>query len=402
MPPLSTGGQRKTGIRDSSALDKPAQPDFFGPSVRKLTYDYKDVLFAPRFALSGKKIKIAFWGLLAGYAGYFVFAYLNQWMQGQPPAETWSDYSLFPYFDLEEGGLLGGVLAIGLFAWLGFCYLTASFVSAKLNFEELSGNPFFSVSDSVKYLYEHKRKLYLPPFYIFLFSLLILVMLVVPILLGKIPAVGELGLSIFFLFPLMIFAGVLVFVWGVLTVGIFFGPTIAAVEPGDTFEVVFNLFNSIWRQPWRFAGYNGIGFGLAKLAGLTLAYFFLLSAGLFDYLASAIIGFKWDYLLESALGYFRPDTPLVIFATSLFPWSDAVIHLPVSEGAPELERIGQFSSLILGLSFFVLLLFSLAYGLSVVFGTQVLAYLAVRKKEGADLLSASPIEAEAVPVVEPQ
>ncbi len=370
--------------------------------MRKLTYDYKDILFAPRFALSGKKIRVAFWGLLAGYAGYFVLAYINQWMQGQPPSQIWNDYSLFPYFDLEEGGLWGGVLAIGLFAWLGLCYLTASFISAKLNYEELHGNPFFSTRDAVQYLFEHKRKLYLPPFFIFLFSLLILVMLLVPIFLGKIPAAGELGLSVFFLFPLMVFAGVLVFVWGVLTVGIFFGPTIAAVEPGDTFEVVFNLFNSIWRQPWRFVGYNGIGFGLAKLASLALAYFFLVSVGLFDYLASAIVGYKWDYLLETALNYFRPDTPFVIFATSLSPWSDAVIQLPVSEGAPELGKVGQFSSLLLGLWFFVLLLFSLAYGLSVVFGTQVLAYLAVRKKEGADLLSVSSIETEAVPVVEPQ
>ena len=370
--------------------------------MRKLTYDYKDILFAPRFALSGKKIRVALGGLLAGYAGYLLFAYLNQWLQGQPPVETWNDYSIFPYFDFEEGGLWGGLLAILLFAWIGFCYLTVSLVSAKLNYEELCGNPFFSARDAGRYLFEHKRKLYLPPFFIFLFSLLVLVMLVVPIILGKLPVVGELGLSIFFLFPLMIFAGVLVFVWVVLTVGIFFGPTIAAVEPGDTFEVVFNLFNSIWRQPWRFAGYNGIGLGLAKLAGLALAYFFLLSVGLFDYLASAIVGYKWDYLLETALGYFRPDTPLVIFATSLFPWGDAVIHLPVSEGAPELGRIGQFSSLLLGLSFFVLLLFSLAYGLAVVFATQVLAYLAVRKKEGVDLLAVSPLEAEAVPVVEPQ
>jgi hypothetical protein len=370
--------------------------------VRKLTYDYKDIFFAPRFALSGKKIKISFWGLLAGYAGYFVLAYLNQWLQGQSFAQTWNDYSLFPYFDFEAGGLVGGVLAILLFAWLGFAYLTASFVSAKLNYEELCGNPFFSARDAVSYLFEHKRKLYLPPFFIFLFSLLVLVMLLVPIFLGRLPGVGELGLSIFFLFPLMIFAGILVFVWGVLTVGIFFGPTIAAVEPGDTFEVVFNLFNSIWRQPWRFAGYNAIGFGLGKLGSLTIAYFFLLSVGLFNYLASELVGYKWDYLLEMALGYFRPDTPFVIFATSISPWSDAVINLPVAEGAPDIGRFGQFSSLILGLSFFVLLLFSLAYGLAVIFGTQVLAYLAVRKKEGADLLTAPPIEAQAVPVVEPR
>ncbi len=386
----------------ATTLDNLCRCGFFCASMRKLTYDYKDILFAPRFALSGKKIRVALGGLLAGYAGYLLLAYLNQWLQGQPPVETWNDYSIFPYFDFEEGGLWGGLLAILLFAWIGFCYLTVSLVSAKLNYEELCGNPFFSARDAGRYLFEHKRKLYLPPFFIFLFSLLVLVMLVVPIILGKLPVVGELGLSIFFLFPLMIFAGVLVFVWVVLTVGIFFGPTIAAVEPGDTFEVVFNLFNSIWRQPWRFAGYNGIGLGLAKLAGLALAYFFLLSVGLFDYLASAIVGYKWDYLLETALGYFRPDTPLVIFATSLFPWGDAVIHLPVSEGAPELGRIGQFSSLLLGLSFFVLLLFSLAYGLAVVFATQVLAYLAVRKKEGVDLLALSPLEAEAVPVVEPQ
>ncbi|MGE5692177.1 MAG: hypothetical protein ACM3YF_00180, partial [Candidatus Zixiibacteriota bacterium] len=115
-----------------------------------------------------------------------------------------------------------------------------------------------------------------------------------------------------------------------------------------------------------------------------------------------VVGYKWDYLLELALGYFRPDTPFVIFATSISPWSDAIINLPVSEGAPDIGRLGQFSSLILGLSFFVLLLFSLAYGLSVIFGTQVLAYLAVRKKEGTDLLSVPAVESEAVPVVEPK
>lgn len=386
----------------SSPLTFPRRPISFGANVRNLTYDYKDIFFAPRFGLSGKKIRVAFWMLLAGYAGYFVLAYFNQKIQGQSFGETWNDYSIFPYFDWEAGGFWGGGLAVLLFAWLGFCYLTASFISAKLSFEELSGNPFFSARDAVNYLFLHKRKLYLPPFFIFLFSLLILVMLVVPILLGKIPVVGELGLSIFFVFPLMIFAGVLVFLGVVLTVGIFFGPTIAAVEPGDTFEVVFNLFNSIWRQPWRFGGYNAIGAALAKLGSLILAFFFALSVGLFNYLASGIVGYRWDYLLDTALGYFRPDTPLVIFASSLLPWQNAIIKLPVSEGAPDLGTLGTLSAFILGLSFFALLLFSLAYGFSVVFSTQVLAYLAVRKHEGADLLAAPPVEQEAVPVLEPQ
>lgn len=371
-------------------------------SVRNLTYNFKDIFFAPRFALSGKKIQIAFWALLAGYGGYFVLAYLNQWIQGQSPAETWGDYSLFPYFDLQAGGFWGGIMAVLLFVWLGFCYLTASFVSAKLNFEELQGNPFFSVRDGFRFLNEHKRKLYLPPFFIFSFSLLILIMLVVPLILGKIPVIGEIGLSVFFLFPFFIFAAVLVFIWTTLTVGIYFGPTIAAVEPGDTFEVVFNLFNSLWRQPWRVAGYNGIGFILAKIASLVIAYFFLLSVGLFDYLASRIIGFKWDNILETALGNFRPDAPLVIFATSLLPWGKTIINLPVSEGSPGLNWAGELSGFLLSLSFFILLISALSYGLAVIFSTQVLAYLAVRKKEGADLLAPAPGPEEAVSVIEPQ
>lgn len=375
----------------------------YAASVRNLTYNFKDIFFAPRFALSGKKIKVAFWGVFAGYLGYFVLAYANQWLQGQPPAQTWNDYSLFPYFDFQAGGLWGGVIAILLFVCLGFCYLTASFISAKLNFEELLGNPFYSAGDAAKFLSQHKRKLYLPPFFIFLFSLLILVMLVVPIAAGRIPLIGELGLSLFFLFPLLVFAVALVFIWLVLTVGIFFGPTIAAVEPGDTFEVVFNLFNTLWRQPWRLGGYNIIGMGLAKLASLALAYFLLLSVGLFDYLASGIVGYKWDFILETALNYFRPDAPLVVFATSLLPWGDTVLNLPVSEGVPELAWASQLSGFLISLSFFALLIFSLAYGLSVAFSTQVLAYLAVRKREGADLLAISPLQPEeALPVTEPQ
>ncbi|GIS54063.1 hypothetical protein Ct9H90mP29_11050 [bacterium] len=47
-----------------------------------LYYDYRDILRAPRLALSGKKIWILIIGNIAGFITYWVFSYLSLYLAG--------------------------------------------------------------------------------------------------------------------------------------------------------------------------------------------------------------------------------------------------------------------------------------------------------------------------------
>ena len=94
-----------------------------------LYYDYRDILRAPRLALSGKKIWILIIGNIAGFITYWVFSYFSLYLAGITIGNAISQYGLYPCLYGNEAewyswlfyylGIIAWVIAI-LFSFLWF------------------------------------------------------------------------------------------------------------------------------------------------------------------------------------------------------------------------------------------------------------------------------------------
>ena len=314
----------------------------------KMKFDFRDIFTAPRMAFSIQRIWIQFAGMFVGYLGYLVFTYLSFVSCGYDIPLLWQKYGLLPclYVSAEAYPWYAWVLFIVGSLIFFLAYLVANTAVARAVYMIGKGNSFYSWKESYAFAFRKFWSVLMTPVsLVLLIAFLVLGSLVVG-LLGKIPFIGELGVSLFT--PLWFVSALLIFFFAIiLMVSLFLVPAIIATTDEDAFEAVFQVFSVTWSKPWSLIFYQAlslalavVSFGLFAIAAKTSIVimnnlFMGFMGGDFINLANngqAMVQ-SWTIMLQGPLtAIFGDLSPVMFFnnAFSMIPVSDLGISVVIS------------------------------------------------------------------------
>ncbi len=351
-------------------------------------FNYKDVFRAGRLGFSAKKMWVGFLGLLIGIVGYSILAYLAFLSSGWKWQEIWRAYRYIPIpyplgaVDLTPWGwVIWGVGSLFL-AFVGL--LTLASIS-KITFEQLRGDEFYEAKEAARFALKNWKGVFLSPVTLLIFIGVILLIGFVFGLWGRLPYFGQLFTGIF---AIPIFAGALfcVYLMVVFLVSLFMAPAIVATTESDTFDTLFETFSVINDQPWRFVLWEVLLTAVKGVGVFILAWF----------AKQALLLTDWALRLwQGPRGWMS------------MVWSNGIWYLPTCPPIPALERIcegclptllvphqalmgtwaDKWGGFFMGLSFYFVGLFVLAFGMSIWASGQTLIYtVLVKIKDEKNLL----------------
>ncbi len=349
--------------------------------MHQLQFDCRDMFRAPRLALSFQRIWIQFVGLVVGFLGYLVFTYLSFIASGLGLSAGWKKYGLLPCLVTEHAAWYSYIIfAVGAI-WLIVVYFVTATAVSRATYMLLKGNNFYTWREAFAFAIKKTSSIVLSPI-----SLVILIALIafggaVVGWLGKIPYVGEFGITIFT--PIWFFTSLLlVFMGIVVIVATIVSPAILATTDDDAFESVFQSFSIVWSQPWRLIFYQAINAILAIFAFVVLAFLSKKAFIVMDRIFAATMGA--DYQNISAHAMYLLSTWLafsIIWVEQLFgnlaPWIYfSREFVPLSLPMYQIVASHIFALWLVAIGGFVL-----SYGLSALNVGHTLAYLIIRKKK---------------------
>ncbi|NOY59629.1 MAG: hypothetical protein GXO75_11985 [Calditrichaeota bacterium] len=368
--------------------------------MQAFKFNYQDVFRAPRFAFSLQRMWIQLVGLSIGYIVYLILTYLSFLSAGFGLGGSWARYGLLPCL-LAAGESYPWyswlIWAAGSLLFAAILLVTNTAVSRAI-YMQVKGNNFYSWRESFSFALRKIWSVLLTPI-----SLLILVgfMIVGGLiigLLGKIPFIGELGVSFFTI--LWFFAALLLFfILIVATISVLLVPAIIATTDEDAFEAIFQSFSITWNQPWRFILYEATTLVLSVFAMGIFAFFVKESIMIMNNIFASSMGADFvnlsnngQAMLQSWLlmgqnvveGLFRGLAPLVYFQRDF-------ILIPASE----LPVTVVISSYFYGLSLLFIAGWVLSYGLATFASGNTVFYIVLRKiKDNENLLERKDKEEE--------
>lgn len=349
--------------------------------MQQMQFDFRDMFRAPRLALSLQRIWIQFVGLIVAFAGYWVLTYLSFAVAGIGISTGWQKYGLLPCLMGEQVNWISYVIFAVAVIWLLVVYLVTATAVSRASYMLLKGNNFYTWREAFSFSVKKAISLILSPV-----SLVILVALIafggaVVGWLGKIPYIGEFGITLFT--PIwMIFSLLIVFMAIVVVVAAVLSPAILATTDDDAFEAVFQSFSLVWSQPWRLIFYQIINAVLAVFAFFVLAYLMKKSFIVMDRIFAATTGADYQnisaqamYLISVWVAYsivwveqlFGHFAPWIYFSREFVP-----LNLPVHQ----IIAAHIFAVWMLLVGGYVL-----SYGLASLNVGNTLGYLILRKKK---------------------
>jgi hypothetical protein len=273
----------------------------------EMRFDYRDLFRSTRVAFSLQRIWVQFIGLFFGYIGYAVFAYLSLFSTGKESiAEFWESYHLLPcVFGAEGMHWYSWVLfCIGVFILVFFWLVSATGV-ARAAYMHLKGNTFYTWKEAFNFALKSKSgSLIATPITILVIAVFTGLGGVFMGLLGRIPYVGELGISLFSViwFVASLF---LVFVLLALGVSLLLIPAILATTDDDAFEGIFQSFSILYSQPWRLIIYNALVGFFTVLGFAVFAFFAKVSWVVMSRILMLGMGEKYENLSFNATYLFK-------------------------------------------------------------------------------------------------
>ncbi len=239
--------------------------------MNQMRFDVRDIFKSPRLAISLQRIWIQFLGLFLGYVGYLFFTYLSFMTAGIGLANGWKKYGLLPCLFSESTNWYSVIIYLIGLVWLIAVYLISATAVSRATYMLVKGNHFYTWRDATRFALKKTASILLSPIAVLLIIVLFLAGGAVVGLLGKIPFVGEFGVTIFTF--LWFFASLfVVFLIIIVAVTLIQAPAIIATTNDDAFEAVFQSFSLVWSQPWRLILYEFISAVLAALGLLVLAF----------------------------------------------------------------------------------------------------------------------------------
>ncbi len=361
----------------------------------KLYFDIRDIIRAPRLALSGKKIMIMLSGTLVGYLIYWVFTAVSFSLSGVSINEMWNEYGLYPC-------LAGSVDSPPWYAstvfYLGTALLFISLSLActavsRVTIKQLKGDEFFSSSDSAKYVKNHWTAVVMAPISIALIITVFMLFAGIFAIFGKIPYVGEFLFAVPYLFY---FFGSLFTVYTgiVLFTSLVYTPAIVAAGEEDTMGAVFQSYSITWSQPWRVLLYHGVLISFMVLSLHIFRWFmkasFSLINGVFgcDWLMgdklNRIVAYAYEGVFPTFINTLCGSICCTFKCIQSF-CSTCLTYIPFDSGG-DLTGTETVSALLLSVFLFIIILSVLSYGLSILSVGETLMYVIFKKKSDNDNL----------------
>ncbi len=300
-----------------------------------LRFDARDLFRSARLAFSFQRLWLQFFGLLVGYTGYVVLTYGSILCAGRNLEVVWDRFGLFPGVAGLPLPWYGWILyGIGI-AWLFFFWMVAATSVARATYMNLKGNTFYTWKEALSFSLKRKGgSLIAAPLAILIIGLLTGLGGVVIGLLGRIPVVGELGVSLFAVIW-FITSFFLLIVCFALAISLLLTPAILATTDDDAFEGIFQSFSILFSHPVRMIFYQAIVLIIA-----------LLSTGAFIWLAKQAWGIMTS-LLVMGMGDKYADLSYgatYLLQTWVYPvhmWSKAIL----GDYAPALLFSREFTSI---------------------------------------------------------
>lgn len=314
--------------------------------MNKLHFDFRDLFRSARLAFSLQRLWIQFVGLVVSYAGYFILTLVSFIVSGYRVADVFNQYGLFPCLLIPEvNSNIAGKILFGLGCLFFICgLLVTSTAVARASFMVLKGNNFYTWREAFGFALKKSGSTLVTPLAIALLAFSFILGAWFIGLLGRIPFVGELGVSLLTIVWLAA-ALFLVFLIIVTAISLIIAPVIIATTDEDAFEAVFQSFSTVWNQPWRFVVYEGL-IGAVSIVGFFILAFFVKRAFL---VMNSLIAFSmadkfqnltWQaqYYLQSwtqeiagwIQAVFGKFAPLIFFSRDFIPLQDLTATVNIS------------------------------------------------------------------------
>jgi len=266
----------------------------------KLKFDCRDIFKAPRAAFSLQRLWIQLFGMSVGYVIYLAASYAGLLLAGYGLKAAWSQFGLlpclfaagdaFPWYSWLVAGL-GSLL-------LFFDYLVTNTAVSRAVYMASKGNSFYTWKESFRFSFRKIWSLLLTPISLIVFIGFMIIGAWFIGLLGKIPFVGELGVSLFSL--LWLGSSLLILFFAVVTVvAVILAPSVLATTDEDAFDAIFQSFSIVWGQPLRFIFFEALTVVLSVLALGVFAFFLKEALTLMNILFAAFMGGDYSNLANN-------------------------------------------------------------------------------------------------------
>lgn len=366
----------------------------------KLKFDWRDILRAPRIAFSLQKMWIQLVGLTIGMFFYLDFTYGSLAAAGVPLKTAWAQYGLLPcLFSIGDkvpwySWVLYGIGSLILL----FAAMIANTAASRAIYMTSKGNSFYSWKESYAFAFRKVASIILTPVSLLvIIGLMVLGALVVG-LLGKIPFIGELGVSIFT--PVWLIGALVLFFFAlVAVVATVLVPTILATTDEDAFEAIFQSFSICWGRPCRFIFYEALTIVLSFVAMGVFAFFIKEAALIMNHLFAVFMGSDFVNLANNGQAHLQGWTlaaqgiieKLFGQCTSMVYFSREFVFIP----AKDLPMSVVISSYFYALSLLFISGWVLSYGIAAFTAGNTLLFLALKKhKDDENLLERQDAEEE--------
>ena len=360
----------------------------------KLYYDYRDILRAPRLALSGKKIWILIIGNIAGFITYWVFSYLSLYLAGITIGNAISQYGLYPCLYGNEAEWYSWLLYyLGIIAWVIAIIFSSTAVS-RVTLKQLKGNDFFSASDAWSYVHRHWHAIVFSPVAITLIIVFFILFATFFALACSIPYLGEFLFAVPYL--LYLFGSIFtIYSLIVLFVSFLYTPSIVGVYEEDTMGTVFNSYSITAGNGWRVIVYNILLFPLLVIGMEIFSWFAINGVGFINYIfgcewfmdatlanmtsyASSLVCPQWmcetiACIRNEVAGWFG----LYYNVPSIFSANCSILPIAMSSTETIASTLLSISYLLIGFSI-------LSYGLSIISVGETIMFIIFKKKSDDD------------------
>jgi hypothetical protein len=361
--------------------------------VTNLHFNFKDVFRAARLGFSAKKIWVTFIGFLCAFIGYGILSYLAYLVAGIDIGQIWDTFRLVPMYPAEWPWFSWLIYIVGVLWWICVSLFTGVAVS-KITYEQLKGDDFYEIKEAIKFTFRCGKSTILAPLVLILFMAILIFMGIVLALILWIPYLGQLFFAVMAI-PTFAVCMFILYLVIVTIVCFLIGPSIVGTTGNDTFDTLFESFSVINDQPWRFITYEVILHALVCLGMGILGLFAAKAIFLCHDVFAIIVPLeKLDNIFMNAAHYVKIALPPLYpesIHTMLIEYLDSIGMVNIlfpGEYIPAYESwAGSISSFILGIIYYLIVLFVTAFGGAIYWAGNTLIFtVLVKKKDDKNLL----------------